>query len=196
MHITAPPRHIPGTTTTLFLINQSEFAPAAFIIIMSDGGDWLVVIDYRDSGECDEKGKLQMDPEGVSMVQLVKEAIGVVSVCGRVHEGKRLILNEHPFYERFKMVEEEVIEPRNLEKRLNTHYSYELEPFRVRRKNFWLLSTFDKVLKNFIRDLSHEADGLIYQFQKPLPKPKKNVSYAKEIFSTHQKAVTSNQPIR
>ncbi|KAM7271644.1 hypothetical protein ACFE04_030858 [Oxalis oulophora] len=186
-----------------------------------------------------------MDPEAVSMVQLVKEAIGVVSVCGRVHEGKRenlkvlrrryyyatwkadgtrymmvwfasvkrqkqerryliydmmalnsISLIEHPFYERFKMVEEEVIEPRNLEKRLNTHYNYDLEPFRVRRKNFWLLSTFDKVLKNFIRDLSHEADGLIYQFQKPLPKPKKNVSYAKEIFSTHQKAVTSNQPIR
>ncbi|KAM7260320.1 hypothetical protein ACFE04_016061 [Oxalis oulophora] len=72
-------------------------------------------------------------------------------------------LIEHPFYERFKMVQEEVIEPRNLEKRLNTHYSYDLEPFRVRRKNFWLLSTVDKLLKNFIRDLSHEADGLIFQ---------------------------------
>ncbi|KAH1265811.1 mRNA-capping enzyme [Glycine max] len=33
----------------------------------------------------------------------------------------------------------------------------------VRRKDFWLLSTVTKLLKEFIKRLSHEADGLIFQ---------------------------------
>ncbi len=33
----------------------------------------------------------------------------------------------------------------------------------VRRKDFWLLSTVSKVLKEFIPKLSHESDGLIFQ---------------------------------
>ncbi|OWM90230.1 hypothetical protein CDL15_Pgr006551 [Punica granatum] len=33
----------------------------------------------------------------------------------------------------------------------------------VRRKGFWLLPTVDKLLKDFIPKLSHEADGLIFQ---------------------------------
>ncbi|XP_071721838.1 mRNA-capping enzyme subunit alpha-like [Rutidosis leptorrhynchoides] len=33
----------------------------------------------------------------------------------------------------------------------------------VRRKDFWLLSTVNKLLKEFIPKLSHEADGLIFQ---------------------------------
>ena len=33
----------------------------------------------------------------------------------------------------------------------------------MRRKDFWLLSTVNKVLKEFIPKLSHEADGLIFQ---------------------------------
>ncbi|KAJ9565710.1 hypothetical protein OSB04_001676 [Centaurea solstitialis] len=43
---------------------------------------------------CDEKGKFQMDPEAVSVLQLVKEPIGVVSVCGRARQGKSYILNQ------------------------------------------------------------------------------------------------------
>ncbi|MBA0572294.1 hypothetical protein Golob_002647, partial [Gossypium lobatum] len=75
---------------------------------------------------------------------------------------------ERPFYERWKMLEKEVIEPRNYErhniyKSRNPYYRYDLEPFRVRRKDFWLLSTVNKVLKEFIPKLSHEADGLIFQ---------------------------------
>lgn len=35
--------------------------------------------------------------------------------------------------------------------------------FQVRRKDFWLLSTVGKLLKDFIPRLSHEADGLIFQ---------------------------------
>ncbi|KAL7092623.1 hypothetical protein ACP275_12G174900 [Erythranthe tilingii] len=78
---------------------------------------------------------------------------------------------ERPFYERWKMLERDVIEPRNLERLMinqnpnypSSYYKYELEPFRVRRKSFWLLSTVTKLLKEFIPKLSHEADGLIFQ---------------------------------
>ncbi|KAI8560649.1 hypothetical protein RHMOL_Rhmol04G0274100 [Rhododendron molle] len=75
---------------------------------------------------------------------------------------------ERPFYERWKMLEKEVIDPRNYERQhvyqsRNPYYRYDLEPFRVRRKDFWLLSTVTKLLKEFIPKLSHEADGLIFQ---------------------------------
>ncbi|PWA88599.1 guanylate-binding family protein [Artemisia annua] len=43
---------------------------------------------------CDEKGKFQMDPEAVSLLQLVKEPVGIVSVCGRARQGKSFILNQ------------------------------------------------------------------------------------------------------
>lgn len=33
----------------------------------------------------------------------------------------------------------------------------------MRRKDFWLLSTVTKLLKEFIKRLSHDADGLIFQ---------------------------------
>ena len=35
--------------------------------------------------------------------------------------------------------------------------------YQVRRKDFWLLSTVKKLLKEFIPALSHESDGLIFQ---------------------------------
>ncbi|KAK5825899.1 uncharacterized protein LOC108465221 [Gossypium arboreum] len=43
---------------------------------------------------CDEKGKFRMDPEAVAALQLVREPIGVVSVCGRARQGKSFILNQ------------------------------------------------------------------------------------------------------
>ncbi|CAK9179760.1 unnamed protein product [Ilex paraguariensis] len=90
-------------------------------------------------------------------------------------------LVERPFYERWKMLEKEVIEPRNYERQnsyqcRDPYYRYDLEPFRpdgtgywlanvdqVRRKDFWLLSTVTKLLREFIPRLSHAADGLIFQ---------------------------------
>ncbi|KAL1549903.1 mRNA guanylyltransferase [Salvia divinorum] len=77
-------------------------------------------------------------------------------------------LVERPFHERWKLVEKEIIQPRNFErqhihKSQNPYYRYELEPFRVRRKDFWVLSTVAKLLKGFIPNLSHNADGLIFQ---------------------------------
>ncbi|KAL5810221.1 hypothetical protein ACOSQ4_026789 [Xanthoceras sorbifolium] len=75
---------------------------------------------------------------------------------------------ERPFYERWKMLEKEVIEPRNylrhnIYQSRNPYYRYDMEPFRVRRKDFWLLSTVNKLLTEFIPRLSHDADGLIFQ---------------------------------
>lgn len=73
---------------------------------------------------------------------------------------------ELPFHERWEMIEREVVEPRKreiLSRRINPHHNYESEPFSVRRKGFWLLSTVPKLLKKFIPELSHESDGLIFQ---------------------------------
>ncbi|XP_050366167.1 uncharacterized protein LOC126784719 isoform X2 [Argentina anserina] len=73
-----------------------------------------------------------------------------------------------PFHERFKMLEREVIEPRNMERdalsrSAEPYYRYDLEPFSVRRKGFWILSTVTKLLRKFIPGLSHASDGLIFQ---------------------------------
>ncbi|KAL2931698.1 Guanylate-binding protein 2 [Bienertia sinuspersici] len=43
---------------------------------------------------CDDKGKFRLDPEALATLQLVKEPIGVVSVCGRARQGKSFILNQ------------------------------------------------------------------------------------------------------
>ncbi|CAL5354035.1 unnamed protein product [Camellia sinensis] len=64
-----------------------------------------------------------------------------------------------------------MIKPRNSErdflyKSRNPYYRYDLESFRVRRKDFYLLSTVTKLLKEFIPRLSHAADGLIFQVLK------------------------------
>ncbi|GAB4831319.1 hypothetical protein Ancab_005330 [Ancistrocladus abbreviatus] len=42
----------------------------------------------------DEKGRFMMDPEALAVLQLVKQPIGVVSVCGRARQGKSFILNQ------------------------------------------------------------------------------------------------------
>ncbi|KAL6868347.1 hypothetical protein ACP4OV_015192 [Aristida adscensionis] len=75
-----------------------------------------------------------------------------------------------PFSERWRMLEDEIIRPRYHEKKQfesgsksNPLYKYDMELFSVRRKDFWLLSTVKKVLKEFIPSLSHDADGLIFQ---------------------------------
>ncbi|KAK1280856.1 hypothetical protein QJS04_geneDACA019854 [Acorus gramineus] len=72
-------------------------------------------------------------------------------------------VSERPFSERWKLLEKEVFEPRNIDRSTNPIYRYDMEPFRVRRKDFWLLSTVTKLLQDFIPRLSHAADGLIFQ---------------------------------
>ncbi|RAL39285.1 unnamed protein product [Cuscuta campestris] len=71
-------------------------------------------------------------------------------------------ITERPFNERWKMIEKEVIEPRAWSQSKN-RYTHEMEPFSVRRKDFWLLSVVTRLLKKFIPTLSHAADGLIFQ---------------------------------
>ena len=68
-----------------------------------------------------------------------------------------------PFNERWKLIEKEIIEPRTHDIKTNALYCYDMEAFRVRRKDFWMPSAVGKVLKDFIPRLSHEADGLIFQ---------------------------------
>ncbi|XP_076890507.1 uncharacterized protein LOC143541616 [Bidens hawaiensis] len=77
-------------------------------------------------------------------------------------------LVDHPFSDRWKILENEVIKPRNIErerlgKSRNPYYRYDSELFRVRRKDFYLLSAVFKLLKVFIPKLSHASDGLIFQ---------------------------------
>ncbi|XP_071715745.1 uncharacterized protein [Rutidosis leptorrhynchoides] len=77
-------------------------------------------------------------------------------------------LVERPFSDRWMILENQVIKPRNKEREVlfktrNPYYRYDLEPFRVRRKDFYLLSAVPKLLKEFIPRLSHESDGLIFQ---------------------------------
>ncbi|KAG2561410.1 mRNA-capping enzyme-like isoform X1 [Panicum virgatum] len=75
-----------------------------------------------------------------------------------------------PFSERWRMLEDEIIRPRYHEKKQfesgaksNPLYKYDMELFSVRRKDFWLLSTVIRLLKEFIPKLCHDADGLIFQ---------------------------------
>lgn len=80
----------------------------------------------------------------------------------------QMSLVERPFSERWMLLENEVIKPRNYERDLlfksrTPYYRYDLELFRVRRKDFYLLSTVTKLLKEFIPRLSHASDGLIFQ---------------------------------
>ncbi|KAL6497751.1 hypothetical protein OROHE_026990 [Orobanche hederae] len=42
----------------------------------------------------DDKGRFHMDPEAVALLQLVKQPVGVVSVCGVARQGKSFILNQ------------------------------------------------------------------------------------------------------
>lgn len=74
---------------------------------------------------------------------------------------------------RWRLIEEWVMRPRQQERqRLDTKqpvksnfgmYRYNEEPFRIRRKDFWPLPLAGKLLGDFIPQLSHECDGLIFQ---------------------------------
>ncbi|MCL7033136.1 hypothetical protein MKW94_027506 [Papaver nudicaule] len=66
---------------------------------------------------------------------------------------------QRSFGERWEMLEQQVIGPRDLE----SNYRYELEPFGVEIKKFWLLSEITDLLEKFTPTLLHGADGLIFQ---------------------------------
>lgn len=78
-----------------------------------------------------------------------------------------------PFKQRFQLIADEIVNPRYKERdpRHPMHsnvreirYDYGMEPFAVRRKDFWPLEATRKVLKEMIpHQLTHEADGVILQ---------------------------------
>lgn len=89
-----------------------------------------------------------------------------------------MVLNQNnivrlPFKQRFQLIAEEIVNPRYMERdpRHPMHgsirdirYDYGIEPFAVRRKDFWPLQATRKVLKEMIpHQLTHEADGVILQ---------------------------------
>lgn len=73
------------------------------------------------------------------------------------------------------MLEKHVAAPRSQERQIIERgfqtkkpvgfYRYNEEPFRLRRKDFWPLPQASKLLKDFIPNLCHESDGLIFQVQ-------------------------------
>lgn len=77
-------------------------------------------------------------------------------------------VTELPFHHRLRLIEEEVIRPRNFERDflstcVNPYHHYGLEPFEVRRKDFYLLSAASMLIKDTIPSLRHSSDGLIFQ---------------------------------
>ncbi|GJP59202.1 hypothetical protein CLOP_g9484 [Closterium sp. NIES-67] len=68
---------------------------------------------------------------------------------------------------RFEQIEREVVAPRRIDATMNDLYDYSQEDFKVRRKDFYMLSAVGKLLHNFIPKLSHESDGLILQVKSP-----------------------------
>lgn len=99
---------------------------------------------------------------------------GVLSTFLLLKHRPEVLENMH-LQERWAAIEECVIKPRNLERdKINrdrqtgkqeypAHYDYSSEPFSVRRKEFWALPQMSSLLNSFIPNLSHEADGLIFQ---------------------------------
>lgn len=73
-------------------------------------------------------------------------------------------LVDREFHERWDIIDKDVIQPRrNKHNHNKLGYRFDLEPFRVRRKNYWCLSTVPNLLNDLIPDLSHESGGLTFQ---------------------------------
>ncbi|XP_016502326.2 uncharacterized protein LOC107820538 isoform X1 [Nicotiana tabacum] len=77
-------------------------------------------------------------------------------------------VSELPFHHRLMLIEDEVIRPRNFEREflftcVNPYYQYDMEPFEVRRKDFYLMSAASKLIKDITPSLPHSTDGLIFQ---------------------------------
>ncbi|KAG5587082.1 hypothetical protein H5410_047516 [Solanum commersonii] len=95
----------------------------------------------------------------------VKKTIYLIYDMMAFHESS---VTELPFHHRLRLIEEEVIRPRNFERDflatcVNPYHHYGLEPFEVRRKDFYLLSVASMLIKDTIPSLPHSADGLIFQ---------------------------------
>lgn len=95
----------------------------------------------------------------------VKKTIYLINDVIAINESS---VTKRPFHHRLMLIEDEVIRPRNFEREflstcVNPYYQYGLEPFEVRRKDFYLLSVASKLIKDIRPSLPHSADGLIFQ---------------------------------
>ena len=71
-----------------------------------------------------------------------------------------------PFLERFSKITRDVVDPRGAflaEAGKSGAYDFSREPFSVRRKDFTPLAGTAKFVNDFIPQLTHECDGLIFQ---------------------------------
>jgi len=78
------------------------------------------------------------------------------------------LLADKPFFHRFEILNSEIIEPRKRffsEMRKSNYYDIERELFSIRQKKFYPISSTRVLLENFIPNLSHDSDGLIFQPQ-------------------------------
>ena len=66
-------------------------------------------------------------------------------------------------------------------------YDYSAEPFGVRRKEFWPLPKMGSLLNNFIPNLTHVSDGLIFQACHSWP------PHVAEIMCTRSKKLSEKQ---
>ena len=75
-------------------------------------------------------------------------------------------LASRPFLERFSNIARDVVDPRGAflaEAGKSGAYDFSREPFSVRRKDFAPLAGTAKFVNDFIPQLTHECDGLIFQ---------------------------------
>lgn len=72
-------------------------------------------------------------------------------------------ISSKSFVDRLKCIDKEIIAPRH-EAMKRGSINKQKEPFSVRKKDFWEVSTASSLLgEKFAKSLSHEPDGLIFQ---------------------------------
>lgn len=78
--------------------------------------------------------------------------------------GEKLV--DRPFVDRISLIHSHVVHPRNLfliDAGKSGSYNFSKEPFSIRQKDFFPLSKTEEFIRNFIPNLTHECDGLIFQ---------------------------------
>lgn len=108
-------------------------------------------------------GEMVVDVDAVGVKRRRFLIYDIVSINGN-------LLSDSPWTVRYKIIQKQVEGPRTLERgliqegRWSYGYRYDKEPFGVRTKQFWMLSTAAKLLHDFIPiQVLHESDGLIFQ---------------------------------
>ncbi|KAI3848006.1 hypothetical protein MKX03_001118, partial [Papaver bracteatum] len=143
-----------------------------YMMLINSGGCYLIDARFNIRRVRMQFPSLQQEIRGINSTLLDGEM--VIDTDPKTHhkqERKYLVFDlmaingvsviECPFGERRKMLEEQVIGPRRKLER-NPCYKY-LEPFGVEVNKFWLLSDINDLVNKFTPELSHGADGIIFQ---------------------------------